>query len=226
MSERYPGAIDLEAAIYFTSRQNRLTEIDMIGTGWIYWQPPPPRPDRYPIPPSNGQFVVGLVDKNDKGSYFSRYFIASPEFKNLFFYAMDRDYNYLPGAGDPMRQKIFENLERSYHFGWKDKVSYPEDVRREWMQRPSFMYGDEATSGHANDYYYIYQIFTAGDIVDFHEDRSRLKETKARIKAFFYNVICTSPVYKQNMLDALIDPDTAEEQRWRDASESFYSSGM
>jgi hypothetical protein len=197
-------------AIYFSSNRGCLSEIDITKTltGWFvddFLRDEYSGTLGYHVPPSPGDFVVGLVSSTEKGPRFSKFFLASPQFAKLFYYVMDCDYDCFPAENDPRRDQIFVGLDCAYMFLWQkpEQVTYrhhedsehcvatksfiSDEARLDWMSRPSFNYDEPVRYGH-HMLYYVYQIVTIGKVVDFRDDPAERQRASDCAKAFFYNV--------------------------------------
>jgi len=195
------------ARIYFASDRRSLCDLDAL-TGQLV----PSRSDLVRagafVAPSEAEFVVGEVERNDRGYRFSRYFVASRQFATLFYYAMDRDYSSFPGDGDPRRDRICASLDRGRVRDWagdgrvtryRNHAATGHAVattgvapfleRRRWMSEPSFIYGDAPRGGGDGSmhYYYVYQMLVEGDIVDYRGDPADLQTARDAARALFHS---------------------------------------
>jgi hypothetical protein len=151
------------------------------------------------IPPDQGSCIMGLVNKNERGFYFSKWFVPSPQFVCLFYNVMGDDKR----MALPFAPSTKQSLNGDHVYAWSmmytcdyykgqmmepvNKRIIPIEQRIEMMKIKSFIY-DTFAKYNGLDLYYLYQMFATGDVIDYKDDPDEKSSFVLKLKVLFYNI--------------------------------------
>lgn len=130
--------------------------------------------------PERGDFIIGTVEMGEKGWFFDRWFIASPEFVRFFNLVMDKEINQTP-----IDWTMASMLDGTWHDAWRGAhVKYFDGVnsvvtrmfdlktKLSWMQTSSHLFDQITVPPYTRHLYYYYQLLATGEIMHFVDETS------------------------------------------------------
>jgi hypothetical protein len=196
------------------------------------------------VPPHVGQFIVGLVNQNERGWYFSRWAVASPWFFNLFSVVMETDsycqkFCQITRQGIPHFETmadIFTTNGDDWMYGFTQEYctekgtsvnerKLPMTERLDAMKIPSFLY---KTSPFSNKrfLYYVFQVFANGFISDYRGDPEDREEIENEAHRLFVTIRNISLPKKNDLLyDLSLPIEVQKERRKFSRRNTYYGDG-